>query len=98
MSIMRIIVRVKLTVMIPQLLQKLLSHNTLIPLLYNTLHYVQQCNPQKFNFTLFHCPLHIVKWGTLCKIANAKLQKFTLRRKNSKIHDEKLQVETFDAT
>ena len=91
---MRIMVRVKLTVMISQLLQNLLSHNTLISLLqYSILCLTMQSTKIKFYFISF--PLHIVKWGTLhvnCKIANAKLRKFTLRRKISKIHDENLQV------
>ena len=93
---MRIIVRVKLKVMIYQLLQKLLSYNTHIPYYNTTLCLTMQ--PQKFNFTLFHYPIAhyiIVKWGTLHVIAKLQMQnykKFTLRRKISKIHDEKLQV------
>ena len=92
---MRIIVRVKLTVMISQLLQKLLSHNTLIPLLqYSTLCLTMQSTKIKFYF--ISLPLHNSKMGDApcdCKIANAKLQKiYITKKKISKIHDEKLQV------
>ena len=51
---------------------------------------------KKLNFTLFHCPITHCKskmGDSPCvnrKIANAKLPKFTLRRKISKIHDEKI--------